>query len=104
MRSRAVIIDCKGLKWPVGFVLWQMGEQYLNMPRYGARSYAAWFRCQRSGLPGKSGIHAEMGVVGIASKPGTSISEKQHTFCPYLLKGLAISQPKSELPKSCMCR
>jgi len=82
-----------------------MGEQYLNTPRYGARSYTApGFGANAPGCPRKSGIHAEMGVVGIASKPETRISEKQHTFCPYLLKGLAISQPKSELPKSCMCR
>lgn len=76
-------------------LLRMMDEQYLKTPQYGSRSYTTWFQRQGIMLGRKkaSSLMKTLGIISIAPKPRTSISNKQHKIYPYLLRELVINKP-----------
>ncbi|SFN02424.1 hypothetical protein [Nitrosomonas communis] len=76
-------------------LLRMMDEQYLKTPQYGSRSYATWFHRHGIMLGRKKAFFLMkiLGMVSTASKPKTSISNKQYKVYPYLLRELVINKP-----------
>jgi putative transposase len=70
-------------------------EQYLRTPFYGWPRMTASLRRQGYVVNGKRvrRLMRVMGLQAIYPKPKTTVSAKDHTVYPYLLRGLTITKP-----------
>ncbi len=69
--------------------------QYLKTPWYGSRQMRRYLRRQGHKVNRKRirRLMRKMGLVAVAPAPNTSRRHPQHRVYPYLLRGLAITQP-----------
>ena len=70
-------------------------QQYLDRPFYGSRRMAVWLRNQGYDVNRKR-VRRLMGIMGlraISRRPRTSHPAPGHQVYPYLLRGVAITQP-----------
>ena len=70
-------------------------QQYLDRPFYGSRRMTAWLRNQGYGVNRKR-VRRLMGIMGLRAiyrRPRTSQSAPGQKVYPYLLRGVAITQP-----------
>jgi putative transposase len=70
-------------------------QQYLERPFYGSRRMAVWLRNQGYGVNRKR-VRRLMGIMGLRAiyrRPRTSHPAPGHQVYPYLLRGVAITQP-----------
>jgi putative transposase len=69
--------------------------QYLKTPWYGSRQMRRYLRRQGHKVNRKRirRLMRKMGMVAVAPAPNTSRRHPQHRVYPYLLRGLAITQP-----------
>jgi putative transposase len=72
-----------------------LDEQYLRTPFYGWPRMTAYLRRQGYAVNGKRvrRLLQKMGLQAIYPKPKTTHAAKEHRIYPYLLRGLAITQP-----------
>jgi putative transposase len=71
-------------------------QQYLERPFYGSRRMTAWLRNQGYGVNRKR-VRRLMGIMGLRAiyrRPRTNQPAPGHQVYPYLLRGVAITQPK----------
>lgn len=70
-------------------------EQFLRTPFYGSRRMTVWLQAQGYALNRKrvQRLMQRMGLAGLAPGPRTRQPGPEHTVYPYLLRGLAITQP-----------
>ena len=70
-------------------------EQYLKTPWYGSRQMSRHLRRQGHWVNRKRirRLMRQMGLVAVAPAPNTSRRHPQHKIYPYLLRGMAITQP-----------
>jgi len=70
-------------------------EQYLKTPWYGSRQMRRYLRRQGYRVNRKRirRLMQKMGLVAVAPAPNTSRRHPQHKVFPYLLRGMAITQP-----------
>jgi putative transposase len=69
-------------------------QQYLDRPFYGSRRMAVWLRNQ--GCVNRKRVRRLMGIMGLRAiyrRPRTSRPAPGHQVYPYLLRGVAITQP-----------
>jgi putative transposase len=70
-------------------------QQYLDRPFYGSRRMTAWLRNQGYGVNRKR-VRRLMGIMGLRAiyrRPRTSQPAPSQKVYPYLLRGVAITQP-----------
>jgi putative transposase len=70
-------------------------QQYLERPFYGSRRMTVWLRNQGYGVNRKR-VRRLMGIMGLRAiyrRPRTSQPAPGHQVYPYLLRGVAITQP-----------
>ena len=70
-------------------------QQYLDRPFYGSRRMTAWLRNQGYGVNRKR-VRRLMGIMGLRAiyrRPRTSQPAPGQKVYPYLLRGVAITQP-----------
>jgi len=72
-----------------------MDAQYLQTPWYGSRQMSRYLRRQGHWVNRKRvrRLMRRMGLVAVAPAPNTSRRHPRHAVYPYLLRGLAITQP-----------
>ena len=73
----------------------QIDEEYLRHPFLGSRRMAIYLRslCYPVNRKRVQRLMRLMGLEGIAPGPRTSLPRKEHKIYPYLLHGLAITEP-----------
>ena len=72
-----------------------LDEQYLKTPWYGSRQMRRHLRRQGHRVNRKRirRLMRKMGLVAVVPAPNTSRRHPQHKVYPYLLRGMAITQP-----------
>ena len=73
----------------------RIDEQYLKTPWYGSRQMKRYLRRQGLRVNRKRirRLMRKIGLVAVAPAPNTSRRHPQHKVYPYLLRGMAITQP-----------
>ncbi len=76
-------------------LLAQIDVEYTRHPFYGSRKMTAYLRRLGHRINRKrvQRLMSKLGLAGMAPGPHTSRPHPQHKIYPYLLRGMAVSQP-----------